>query len=170
MHQYIEEKEVDYLGYGMETILPLVPHLRTWSVITNAERMATKAAFISPWSNSPDQHLSAYAQDLTRRQNNATKYDVMITDDDKVTQLVPCIYEANILKDSLMEKWEESGDRNWTNTVKHFIKEYGVVTRAAERAAQRAGYKSAAAFRENDRPPRRKCPTYRRTQTLYGLL
>ena len=33
------------------------------------------------------------------------------------------------------------------------MKEYGVVTRAAERSAKRAGYKSAAAFREDDRPP-----------------
>ena len=61
MPQYIEEKEVDYLRYVMETILSLVAHLRTWPVITNAEMMATKAALISPWSDSPDQHLSAYA-------------------------------------------------------------------------------------------------------------
>ena len=46
-----------------------------------------------------------------------------------------------------MEKWEEAGDRNWTDTVKHFVKEYSVVTRAAERAAQRAGFDSAAALR-----------------------
>ena len=107
----------------METILSLVAHLRTWNVITNVERMATKAAFIALWSDSPDQHLSAYTRDLTRRQNNATKYDVKITDNDKVTQLVACIYDAGILEESVMEKWEESDDRNWTNTVKHFVKE-----------------------------------------------
>ena len=158
MPQYIEEKEVDYLGYGMETILSLVAHLRTWPVITNAERMATKAAFIAPWIDSPDQHLSVYARDLTRRQNNAPKYDVKITNEDKVTQLVACIYEADILEDSVMEKWEESGDRNWANTVKHFSKEYGVVIIGAERAAQSAGYESAAAFRENDKPPLKNSP------------
>ena len=59
--------------------------------------MVTKAAFIAPWSDSPDQHLSAYARDLTRRQNNAKKYEVKITDDEKSTQLVACIYEENIL-------------------------------------------------------------------------
>ena len=122
MPQYIEEKEVDYLGYGMETILSLVAHIRTWPVITNAERMVTKAAFIAPWSDSPNQHLSDYAQDLTRRQNNATKYGVKITDDNKFTQLVACIYEADILEYSVMEKWEENGDRNWANTVNHFVK------------------------------------------------
>ena len=47
-------------------------------------------------------------------------------------QLVACIYKANILEDSVMEKWEESGNISWTNTVKHFAKEYGVVTIAAE--------------------------------------
>ena len=96
----------------METILLLVTHLSTWPVITNAESMATKAAFIALWSNSPDQHLIAYAQDLTRQQTNATNYDVKITDVDKVTQLVTYIYEADILEDWVMEKWEESGDRN----------------------------------------------------------
>ena len=114
--------------------------------------MATKAAFVAPWSDSPDRHLSVYARDLTRRQNNATKYNVRITNNNKVMQLVACIYEADILEDLVMDKWEESGDRNWTNTVKHFVKEYGVVTRAAERAAQRAGFESATAFRKNDRP------------------
>ena len=86
------------------------------------------------------------------------KYDVKITDYNKVTQLVVCVYEADILKDSVMEKWEEIGNINWTNTVKHFVKEYGVVTRAVERAAQRAGYELAAAFRENDRPPLENSP------------
>ena len=94
MPQYIEEEEVDYLGYSVETILSLVAHLRTWPVITNTERIATKAAFVAPWSDSPDQHLSDYARDLTRQKNNATKYDVNITDDDKVTELVACICEA----------------------------------------------------------------------------
>ena len=131
MTQYIEEKEVDYLGYSMKSILTLIAHLRTWLVIKNTERMATKADFVAPWSDSPEQHLNAYARDLTRRQNNATKYAVNITNDNKVTQLVACIYEANILKDLVMEKWEESGDRSWTTTVKHFVKEYRVVTRAA---------------------------------------
>ena len=75
-----------------------------------------------------------------------------------MTQLVACIYEADILEDSVIEKWEESGDRIWTTTVKHFVKEYGVVTRAAERAAQRAGYGSAAAFRDDDSPPLKNAP------------
>ena len=120
--------------------------------------MATKAAFVAPWSDSPDQHLCAYARDLTRRQNNATKYTVKITDNNMVMQLVACIYEADILEDSVMEKWEESGDRSWTTTVKISVKEYGVVTRATEQAAQRSGYESAAAFSEDDRPPLENSP------------
>ena len=94
--------------------------------------MATKAAFIAPWTDFPNQHLRAYAQNLTRQEKNAKKYDVRITDGDKGTQLVACIYKSDILKDSVMEKWGETGYRNWANTVKHFVKEYGVVTRAAE--------------------------------------
>ena len=122
---------------------------------------STKAAFISPWSYSTDQHISTYAHNLTRRQNNAKEYEVNITDEEKVTQLVACIFEADILEDLVMEKWEEAGDRNWTNTAKNFVKEYGVVNRAAERAAQRARFDSAAAFREHDRssiPPENAPP------------
>ena len=48
MTQYTEEKEVDYLGNVNETILSLVAHLHTCLIITKAERMATKAAFIAP--------------------------------------------------------------------------------------------------------------------------
>ena len=48
MPQYTEEKEVDYLGYSMESILSLIAHLQTWPVITNAENMATKADFVAP--------------------------------------------------------------------------------------------------------------------------
>ena len=59
MPQYLKEREVDYPRYGMETILLLVPYLRTWTVITNAERMPTEASFVVPWRNSPDQHLGA---------------------------------------------------------------------------------------------------------------
>ena len=35
MPQYIEEKEVDYLGYSMESMLTLIAHLKTWPVIAN---------------------------------------------------------------------------------------------------------------------------------------
>ena len=63
------------------------------------------AALIAPCSHAPDQHLSAYARDLTRRQKNTKKYEVNVTDDDKATQLFTCIYKADILQDSVMEKW-----------------------------------------------------------------
>ena len=161
MPQYIEEKEVDYLRHSNKTILSLVAHLRMWPVITNTERMATKSDFIATWSDSPEQHISAYARDLTRRQNNAKKYEFNITDNEKVTQLVAIIYEAEILEESVMEKWEEAGERNWTNTVKHFVKEYDVVTLAVERAAQHSGFDSVAALREHDRsslPPANSPP------------
>ena len=79
MPQYIEEKEVDYLRHSNKTILSLVAHLRMWPVITNTEMMATNAAFIAPWSDSPDEDLSAYARYLTTHQNNAKKYEVNTT-------------------------------------------------------------------------------------------
>ena len=75
-----------------------------------------------------------------------------------MTQLVACIYKSDILEYSVMEKWDEIGDRNWTNTVKHFVKDSRVVIRVAEQETQSAGYESAAAFRENERPPLKNAP------------
>ena len=42
--------------------------------------------------------------------------------------------------------------------MKHFVKEYGLVARSAERSAQRAGYESDAAFTEDDRPSLKNAP------------
>ena len=90
-----------------------------------------------PPGENPPINISAPTRKTSQGvKNNTTKYAVKITDGDKVTQLVACIYEADILENSVMEKWEKSGDRSWTKTVKHFVKEYRVVTRLAERAAQ----------------------------------
>ena len=89
---------MDYLRYGNKTILSLVAHLRTWPVTTNTKMISTKDAFIAHWSNSSNRHLSAYARNITRQKNNAKKYEVKITENDKVTQLVACKYEANILE------------------------------------------------------------------------
>ena len=50
-----------------------------------------------------------------------------------------------------MKKCKKEGEHNCTNTVKHFVKEYGVVTRAAERSVQRAGFYLAATLWEHDR-------------------
>ena len=49
-----------------------------------------------------------------------------------------------------MEKWEEAVDRNWINTVKHFVKEYNVVTRVAEQAEQHDRFDLASALREHN--------------------
>ena len=46
--QYIEEKEVDYLGYIMESILSLIAHLRTWPVITNGRKDGNEGSFCCP--------------------------------------------------------------------------------------------------------------------------
>ena len=59
MPQYIEEKEVDYLGYSMESILSLITHIQTCPVITNTERIATPPG-VPPLTNisAPTQETS----------------------------------------------------------------------------------------------------------------
>ena len=123
MPQYIEEKEVYYLGYSMGLFYHFALTFELCLSLQTQKGWRRRQLLLPPGATPPDQHLSAYTQDLTRRQSNATKYNIKITGDDKVMQLVVCIYEANILEDSVMEKWEESGDRSWTTTVKEFVKE-----------------------------------------------
>ena len=51
--QYIEEKELDCLGYIMESIITLISHLRTWPVIKNLIKDGNKGRFCCPLEQLP---------------------------------------------------------------------------------------------------------------------
>ena len=58
MPQYIEEKEVDYLGYSIESILSLIAHFRTWTVIKNAKGCQRRQPSL-PSGETPPTNISA---------------------------------------------------------------------------------------------------------------
>ena len=49
--QYVEELKEDYVGYKNQTIKKMFTHLRTWHIINTKEKLAIKAHFLTPWSD-----------------------------------------------------------------------------------------------------------------------
>ena len=59
------------------------------------------------------------------------------------------MYDSGLFEAKFLEEWEASVDQSWPTTRDVFTKEYGVITRATNREAQRSGYDSADALREH---------------------
>ena len=150
--QYLEEKRKEYVGYNDETIHSLLEHVRTWAIITNKEKIEAKARFHAPWSDAPDQHITAYARQLDKRQRDCIRLKTTISESDKVDFFVKNMYDSGLYEAKFLEEWEAAVDQSWLATRDSFAKEYGVITRATNREAQRSGYESADALRER-RPP-----------------
>ena len=65
-NQYVEELSEDYIGYKNQTITAMITHLQTWFVITNKEKLDIKVLFYAPWSETPNTHITTFAQQLNR--------------------------------------------------------------------------------------------------------
>ena len=163
--QYLEEKKKEYVGYNDETIHSLLEHIRTWAIVTNKEKIEAKAHFQAPWSDSPDQHITAFARQLDKRQRDCLRIKAPVSDSDKVDHFVSSMYTSNLFEAKFLKEWEASLDQSWEVTRDSFTKEYGVVTRATNREAQRSGYESADALRERRPPPSIPPPSVTPTST-----
>ena len=42
----------------------MITHLQTWFIITNKEKLDMKALFYSPWSETPNTHITTFARQL----------------------------------------------------------------------------------------------------------
>jgi hypothetical protein len=69
-----------------------------------------------------------------------------ISESDKVDFFVKNMYDSGLYEAKFLEEWEASVDQSWKTTRDAFTKEYGVITRATNREAQRSGYESADAL------------------------
>ena len=102
--QYVEEKKYDYRGYAGETTLYLLAHVRTWSVITNAESIDIKAIFYAPLSDSPNQHTNTYARQLYRSQRDCATLRVDVSNTYKVTHFSQQMYQIGLFEDDFLEE------------------------------------------------------------------
>jgi hypothetical protein len=146
--QYVEQLEAEYVGYTGVTIFSMLKHLRTWYKVTNAQQLAGKTRFAAPWSETPNAHVTTYARQLDRRQVECGELNVTITDDDKILQFIGEMFASELFDRKFLDDWEDAETQGWKDTVAHFADEYGKISRARERAAERSGgdYSSAAAL------------------------
>ena len=131
--QYLEEKRKEYVGYNNETIHSLLNHIQTWAIVINKEKIEAKAHFQAPWSDSPDQHITALAYQLDKRQRDCLRIKAPVSDSDKVDHFVSSMYTSNLFEAKFLEEWKASDDQSWEVTRDSFTKEYGVITRATNR-------------------------------------
>ncbi len=153
--QYIAALKKDYVGFAGVTIYSMIKHLRTWYKITNAQKLAIKARFEAPWTETPDAHVSTYARQLDRRQAECLELEVAISDDDKILHFVGQMINSDVFDRKFIDDWEDQEGADWAATRSAFADEYDKIGRARARAAERAGaeYNSAAALTQRAAPP-----------------
>ena len=146
--QYIDQLNEDYVGYKNATIKTMVAHLRTWYVITNAEKIAIKAAFHAPWADTPNAHVTTFARQLDRRQTECLDHGVTITDAEKVVHFIEQMYTCGLFEARFLDDWEESTDKSWATTLPLFVAQFNKERRTLERANNNKNFASANVFRE----------------------
>ena len=118
--QYLEELEENFTGYSNSTICDLITHLHTtWCKIQNQENMDAKAALRTPWSDTPNRHITKYTQELTRSAAACVAIGILCTDDKKVMIFVENMYASAHFTEIKLVAWENSPSQQhkWDNTV-----------------------------------------------------
>ena len=103
--QYIDKLKEEYISYNNQTIKSMLLQLRTWFVITNSEKVAIKAHFHTPWSNTPNSHITTFARQLDRHQIKCSNDGVTITDNDKVVYFIQEMYVCGLFKARFLDDW-----------------------------------------------------------------
>ena len=122
--QYLKELKEEYLGYKNQTIKTMVTQLSTWYDITTKEKLAMKTHFLTPWSDTPEAHITTFARQLDRRQVKCEDHGVTITNDDKVDHFVAQMYACGLFDSKLLNDWEETADKLWGATHPHFTPQF----------------------------------------------
>ena len=76
-------------------------------VITTKEKLAIKAHFLAPWSNTQEAHVTNFARQLDRFQVKCEYHGITVTNDDKVDHFVAQMYACGL--------WVPPGDRTVQN-------------------------------------------------------
>ena len=103
--QYVEELKEDYAGYKNQTIKTLVTHISTWYVITTNEKLAIKAHFLAPWSNTPEAYVTTFARQLDRHQVECEDHGVTVTNNEKVDHIVAQMYACGLFEAKFLDDW-----------------------------------------------------------------
>ena len=122
------------------------------------EKLATKAHFLNPWSDTPNAHITTFSRQLDRRQVECRDHGVTVTEAKKLGHFVAQMYACDLFGAKILDDWEESNDKSWGATYLHFTKKYAKECRNLARNKSNKSYKSSAAFRETPLPHTTKTP------------
>ena len=128
--QYVAALKKDYVGFAGVTIYAMIKHLRTWYKITNAQKLEIKARFETPWTETPEAHVSTYARQLDRRQAECLELEVAISDDDKILHFVGQMINSDVFDRKFIDDWEDQEGVDWDATRAAFADEYDKIGRA----------------------------------------
>ena len=126
----------------------MIKRFRSWFVITNSEKIAIKTAFLAPWADTQNAHVTTFARQLNRRQIECHDHGVVITDDEKVVHFVQEMYACGLFEARFLENWEESTDKSWTVTLPLFANQFNKEHRTLKHTNSNKNFASANVFRE----------------------
>ena len=122
--QYVEELEEDYDGCKNQAIKTMTTQIRKWYVITTKEKLAIKAYFLAPWSETTEAHVTTFAHQLDLRQVECEDHGVTIANDDKVDHFFSHMYACGLFEAKFLDYWEETADKSWGATHPHFTRHF----------------------------------------------
>ena len=111
--------------------------------------MDNKAAICTPWSDTPNLHITKYTRKLTRSAAACVAIGVPCTDDKKLIILVENMYARAHFTEIELVAWENSSSQQqkWYNTVHSFTKLYGDRLAFQKREAGEKPFDSAACLK-----------------------
>ena len=148
--QYINELKENYVGYNNLTIKTMIFQLRTWFIITNSEKVAIKAHFHAPWSNTSNSHITTFAHQLDCCQINCSYHGFTIADDNTVVNFIQEMYVCGLFKARFLDNWEENTTKTWKVTLPLFTTQFNKEWRTLERQHQANTFESSNVFYKHD--------------------
>ena len=122
--------------------------LSTWYVITTKEKLAIKAHFLAPWSNTLEAHVTTFARQLDMRQVECKDYVGTVTNNNKVDHFVAQMYACDLFEEKLLDNWEETADKLWGATHPQFTHKFKKERRNLEINNPQKHYERSAIFCE----------------------
>ena len=135
---YVEELELDYVGFNNETIKTIINHIKTeWCVVTTMDKTMAIEAFKEKWDGVCN--ITKFAQNLDRKMVEANDIDAEATVEGKLQTYIESMWDCNLFDDKEMNKWESKlpADKTYANAKTYFVPLFKTKTRIAEERRQR---------------------------------
>jgi hypothetical protein len=135
---YVEELELDYVGFNNETIKSIINHIKTeWCVVTTMDKTMAIEAFKEKWDGVCN--ITKFAQNLDRKMVEANDIDAEATVEGKLQTYIESMWEYNLFDDMEMNKWESKlpADKTYANAKTYFVPLFKTKTRITVERRQR---------------------------------